>query len=132
MTAPKPRKEMLSRDYKAPKTPKGSHIELEGGRLISSATFSTSASKQEANADKRMASGSYFGQRVELVTPTADTSTERPPGTLQKPPTSVAYGKPYSLLDDRQRALHNLSLKDNGPTIHSVTPRQSKLTWGKG
>lgn len=123
---------MLSRDYKAPKTPKGSHVELEGGRLISSATFTTSASKQADNADKRKASGHYFGQRVELVTPTADTSTERPPGTLQSPPTSYPVSTPYSLYSDEQKRLHNLSLEDNAPTIHSVTPRQSKLTWGKG
>lgn len=128
---PKLRKEMLDRNYRPARAPMGTRVELEGGCLKTSATFTTSASKQEANADKRRASGSYYGERITLVTPTADTSTERPPGGLQSPPKSYPVSTPYSLYSDGQKRLHNQSLKDNAPTVHSITPRQSKLTWGE-
>lgn len=130
MTAPKPRKEMLSKSYKAPKTEKGSHVELEGGRLVSSPTFTTSASKQEANADKRKATGSHFGDRVHTVTsvPSTETDTGRP---LQAAPVSYKPANIYSNFTDEQKLLYNQELKDNAPVVIDLSARQKKMTRGK-
>ena len=125
MTAPKPRKEMLSRDYKAPKTVKGSHVELEGGRLISSATFSTSASKQAANADKRSELGNYYGDKVQLITGPIHTEVDTG-RSLQPYPTTLNVCRQYGLMSDRQKELHNQGLKDNAPQVFSLTDRQRK------
>jgi len=135
MTAPKPKKEMLSKEYKAPKTEKGSHIELEGGRLISSPTFTTSAKKQEANAEKREKLGNYFGERVRTVTPppavppvSPDTGSTPRTRALKAPPGSIEYDRPYSHFTPEQQALRKENLRDNGPVVISLTDRQQKQT----
>ncbi len=74
----------------------------------------------------------FMSRGVHSVTPPIPTAPETTPGTIQSPPTSVAYGKPYDLLDDRQKALHNRSLRDNKPEVISLTNRQKKLTFGRG
>ncbi len=129
---PKLTKEMLSKDYQSPKTPKGIRIEGDGGHLTTSATFTTSAKAHEANADKRATQGDYFGERVEVVTPTPKPIEVDTGRKLYAPPTSMKVCQPYGLMTDRQKALHNQNLKDNKPEVISLTNRQTKMLWRRG
>lgn len=68
----------------------------------------------------------FMSRGVHTVTPpiSTETDTGRP---LATPPTSLTPATPYSLFDDRQKRLHNQSLKDNEPQVFSITDRQSRL-----
>ncbi len=130
---PKLTKEMLSKDYQSPKTPKGIRIEGDGGHLTTSATFTTSAKAQEAEAAKRAdRGGDFFGDRVELVTPTPKTTEVNTGRKLYAPPTSMKVCQPYGLMTDKQKFLHNQNLKNNKPEVISLTNRQTKMLWGRG
>lgn len=126
MKPPKITKEMLAKGYQSPKEEKGIRIEGEGGHLTTSPAFTTSASAQEANADKRSTQGAYFGDRVEVISdPTVipEVDTGRP---LQPYPTTLNVCRQYGLMSDRQKELHNQGLKDNAPQVFSLTERQRK------
>ncbi len=123
---------MLSKDYQSPKSPKGIRIEGDGGHLTTSATFTTSAKAHEANADKRATQGDYFGERVEVVTPTPKSTEVNTGRRLHAPPSSMKVCQPYGLMTDRQKALYNKSLRDNKPEVISLTDRQRRMTWRKG
>ncbi|MDC0277600.1 hypothetical protein OAK87_01350 [bacterium] len=124
---PKPRKEMLSKDYKAPKTPKGSHVELEGGRLISSPTFTTSAKRQEAIADKRKSEGHYYGARVGITE-----GTQKPSGLVDPKKKSHTSSRTVRPLTNDQGMIYSPLGPDpepeiTAPTVIPLTDRQSRL-----
>ena len=75
----------------------------------------------------RRSDAGFTSRGVHTVTPPV-VSTEFVTGRpLQTPPTSLTPATPYSLFDDKQKRLHNQSLKDNEPEIFSITDRQSRL-----
>lgn len=82
------------------------------------------------NGDAEFSDRGFMSRGVHSVTPPIATEPAR--GTLQSPPTSIRYEKPYSHLTDAQKALYNRSLRDNKPEVISLTNRQKKLTFGKG
>ena len=84
------------------------------------------------NGSPDMDDTGFMSRGVHSVTAPILTASERAPGTLRKPPSSVNYSRPYEHMTDVQKVAYNRELRDNKPEVISLTDRQKKLTFGKG
>ena len=133
MSKPQIRAEQLQRGYKAPVTEVGKRINNADGSLVTTASFTTSAKRQERRAELRpdnTANSTGFATSVTSTEPPNQVSNlvqNRTPAGIQPPGGNLRYERPFSLKTDQEKeeARRVQSLDPSlAPTTHR--PRQTR------
>ena len=93
------------------------------------AQFTTSQEDADRRKDER---SSYFGDNVKVITPAIVETSTPVTRTLQEPPSSVAYDRPYDQMNDSQRARYNEDLRDNEAAVYRLKETQKKDLSNRG